>query len=107
MAALEVVRETAGSTVTLRLRGHLDGTAAYQLDELLSAEAGQDVVLDFSHVKQFPDLTVGLLTQALGKRPVRLRGLCEHQARVFRYFGVTTVSAPAAAYYLPEDPAIA
>ena len=93
--SLQIHREIQSGRVMLRLEGTLDGRTAHQLcDSLDTAEAGE-VVLDFSLVRDFKDTAVAVLTRDLGTRPVQLRGLAGHQARMFRYFGFALDRAPA------------
>ncbi len=91
MPGIEVIREDVESRVILRLQGRFDGPAAYLLNSLLTdIEPTQPVVVDFSHVAEFQDLAVGVLTRALTDRTFHLQGLRTHQERMFQYFGVTT-----------------
>jgi hypothetical protein len=103
MGLLQIFREEASGIVTLRLEGVLDGSAAQLICSSLE-EVGTTVpvVIDFSHLRQFRDSAVPLLTFALKNTKVRLRGLGDHQARMLRYFGVDTGSLPDREYYRPE-----
>ena len=102
--ALQIHKEIQPGRVMLRLEGTLDGRTAHQLrDSLGSADVGE-VVLDFSLVRDFKDTAVAVLTRDLGARPVKLRGLAGHQARMFRYFGLSMGEASSSrAYYTPEE----
>jgi anti-anti-sigma regulatory factor len=106
MTGLEIRREELGGRLTLRLMGTLDGRTAIQLRSSL-AELGaqeQEVVVDFTHLREFRDSAVGVLTHGLKERKVQLRGLAGHQERMFRYFGITPdVAAAARAWYTPEE----
>jgi hypothetical protein len=93
---LQIHREIQAGRVMLRLEGTLDGRTAHQLRDSLGGAEGREVVLDFSKVRDFKDTAVAVLTRDLGERPVQLRGLAGHQARMFRYFGFATDSAPTA-----------
>jgi len=50
----------------------------------------QEALLRAEQVRTFVDLSVDALTRALRDRPVSLKGLGRHQARMFRYFGLRT-----------------
>lgn len=55
----------------------------------MARERGGELVLDFSHVREFADLGVAALARGLAgdDRRLRFRGLRQHQLRIFRYFG--------------------
>ncbi len=106
MAGCDVVREREGDRVTLRVSGEFDRAAAWSLrellqDELHSQHTASAVAVDFSLVREFSDLAVAVLARALAdlKRPLALRGLRQHQLRIFRYCGIElderTACAPA------------
>jgi len=103
MSGLQIHREESAGSVTLRLEGTLDGKTAEEVRTSLSALSGCEVVLDFTHLREFKDSAVGVLTRGLVERPVQLRGLATHHERMFRYFGVGTGTSPRPAYYTPED----
>jgi len=103
MAGLQIHREESAGSVTLRLEGTLDGKTAEEVRASLSALSECEVVLDFTHLREFKDSAVGVLTRGLVERPVRLRGLATHHERMFRYFGVGTGTSTRPAYYTPED----
>ncbi len=102
MAVLHIHREESGGTVTLRLEGRFDGPAALQLTQLVEELGTGEVVIDFSHVREFLDLAVAVLTSAVARKTVKLRGLGQHQARMFRYFGIGA-TVEVAPYYLAEE----
>jgi hypothetical protein len=95
--SLQIHREIQAGRVMLRLEGTLDGRTAQQLRDLLDAADAGELVLDFSLVRDFKDTAVAVLTRDLGSRPVQLRGLAGHQARMFRYFGFALDRAPSGA----------
>lgn len=104
MSGIEVQREDVAGRVFLRVQGRFDGQAANLLHKMVcSVEADAKVVVDFSQVQDFADLSVGLLTRTLSLRDVQLQGLRTHQERMFQYFGVATVGEDDRAYYTPED----
>ncbi|HLM47681.1 MAG TPA: STAS domain-containing protein [Myxococcaceae bacterium] len=90
--------------MTLRLMGTLDGRTAMQLRSSLEELGAREVVVDFTHLREFRDSAVGVLTTGLTERKVQFRGLAGHHERMFRYFGLpTSVLAPPRAYYTPEE----
>ena len=105
MAGFELVREDVAGKVILRPRGTLDGSAARLLTGLISdLDPRVQVEVDFSHVREFADVSVGVLTHSLSGRPVHLRGLRSHQERMFQYFGVPTGGHDEQrAYWTPEE----
>lgn len=82
--------------VTFALAGVFDGASAWDLRhaiESVEVDASQ-VVLDFSKVREFYDFGVAVLAHALSQRDagrpaIALKGLRTHQARMFKYFGVS------------------
>jgi hypothetical protein len=81
-----------GGEILISLDGAFDAFVAWQIrGRLGSLPAGANVVLDFSAVEEFFDLGVAVMAHGLavndGAR-VELRGLHEHQHRLFRYFGI-------------------
>jgi anti-anti-sigma regulatory factor len=97
MPGCRIVRETEGQRAVIRVAGVFDRRSAIELNERLGREAPGDVVLDFSLVREFADLGVAALAEGLAaaERTVRLRGLRQHQLRIFRYFGVDPTSLDA------------
>ena len=99
MASCRFEREVDGDRVVIRITGTFDRASAVELRERLDGEPSERVVLDFSLVRDFADLGVATLANGLaglGGRPV-LRGLRQHQVRIFRYFGVEVEPGVAAA----------
>jgi anti-anti-sigma regulatory factor len=104
MPGLEIHREELEGRLTLRLKGTLDGRTALQLRCSLEELGSREVVVDFTHLREFQDTAVGVLTLGLRERRVEFRGLAGHQERMFRYFGLSTGSGPTPqAYYTPEE----
>ncbi|WP_242343021.1 STAS domain-containing protein [Anaeromyxobacter terrae] len=95
------LREVEGGRTVIRLSGVFDRASAAELAERLEVEAGDEVVLDFSLIREFADLGVAALAHELagGDRRLLLRGLRQHQLRIFRYFGVDVES------FQPSPPA--
>jgi STAS domain-containing protein len=87
----QVTRMTTGE-VLIQLEGTFDAPAAREVRARLRAlPADARVVVDFGRVGTFLDLGVavmapGLLEEQAGR--VSVRGLRQHQHRLFRYFGV-------------------
>jgi hypothetical protein len=102
MGGFEVKREDVAGEVILRLNGTLDEDAALLLKALLSNVEAPKVVIDFAQVKDFYDLSVSVLARTLSQRPVELRGLRTHQARMFEYFGIPAGESERV-YYTPEE----
>ena len=87
MAGLQIHQEEVAGTVTLRLEGTLDWRTAAQLRRSLDALGAQEVVLDFTHLREFQDTAVVVLTKDLLTHKLQFRGLAGHHERMFRYFG--------------------
>jgi anti-anti-sigma regulatory factor len=89
-----MTRETVqpGGEILVRLDGKFDAVAAWQVRARLGAlPRTAKVVMDFSQVREFQDLGVAVMATSLAAREgphVVVRGLCQHQHRMFRYFGV-------------------
>jgi hypothetical protein len=91
MPACTMIREARGDCATYVLSGRLEGISAWELAARLTEERLPRAVLDFSRCHEFHDYAIAVLSQALlgliGLR-VQLRGLRQHQERVFKCFGV-------------------
>jgi hypothetical protein len=78
--------------VLLEIDGTFDAIVAWDVRRRLRAlPPDAHVVLDFTRVKEFLDLGVAVVAPWLvehGHPRVTLRGLRQHQRRMFRYFGV-------------------
>ena len=84
-------REQGDDRTLIRVAGTFDRGAAYELRDRLAKEPAGEVTLDFSLVSEFVDLGVATLAHVFaGAHHHRLvvRGLRQHQVRIFRYFGV-------------------
>lgn len=81
-----------GGEILIRVDGTFDAPAAWDVRGRLGAiPATTSVVIDFSQVREFNDLGVAVMASGLapGQGPrVMVRGLRQHQHRMFRYFGV-------------------
>jgi len=79
--------------VLIQVEGTFDAVAARDVRaRLRAAPADAQVVVDFGHVREFLDLGVAVVAPGLLEdraRPVSVRGLLQHQRRLFRYFGVS------------------
>jgi hypothetical protein len=91
MPACTMIREASGDCATYVLSGRFEGISAWELAARLTEERLPRAVLDFSRCHEFHDYAIAVLAQALlglvGLR-VNLRGLRQHQERVFKCFGV-------------------
>ena len=96
----QVLRRT-GAEVVIQVDGTFDAVAAWDLRKRLRAmPADAQVTLDFTRVREFLDLGVAVIAPSLLEREqprVTVRGLRQHQHRMFRYFGVDLDVAHAAA----------
>ena len=93
MAGFELSREDVGDTTFLRLSGTFDVDAAKALESTLGNLATTcEVVVDFSKVRDFFDLSLSVVAPTLAQRAVQLRGLRGHQARMFEYFGIASMA---------------
>ena len=85
------MRQPAGELL-IRLDGVFDAATAWNVRGRLAALPHDvTVVLDFSQVRDFYDLGVAVMASCLAGREgprVVVRGLNQHQHRMFRYFGV-------------------
>jgi hypothetical protein len=100
MPGCTLEREVNGAAALYRIPGRFEGACAWELCGRLEQEPLYTVVVDFSQVSEFVDYGIAVLSSALlamDKR-VDLRGLRQHQERLFRYFGVN------AARQRPTDP---
>jgi hypothetical protein len=105
-AGCTIERDHEGPHTIIRVSGTFDRTSAFELTRRLQGEPrGEPVVLDFSLVREFADLGVAALASGLsgGDRRLQLRGLRQHQLRIFRYFGVDVEHAPGEDVF-PGDP---
>jgi anti-anti-sigma regulatory factor len=71
--------------------GAFDRASAWALRERVEREtAAEEVLLDFTRVREFSDLGVAVLAHGLtgATRRVVFRGLRQHELRIFRYCGV-------------------
>jgi anti-anti-sigma regulatory factor len=86
--------EHAGERTIIRLSGTFDRSSAFELAERVEGERDREVILDFSLVREFADLGVATLAHGLAsaERRLLMRGLRQHQLRMFRYFGVDVES---------------
>ncbi len=86
-----VTREANGSSVRYVVSGRFDAASAWEMSTNLDSETNSEVVLDFSQVNEFVDYGVAVVANAilaLPRKHVHMRGLRQHQARLFKYFGV-------------------
>ncbi len=91
MPPCSVERESTGTTATYRLSGRFEGACAWELSSMLAREMLPELVLDFSQVGDYVDHGIAVVATALLARTdkrIHLRGLRQHQLRLFKYFGV-------------------
>jgi anti-anti-sigma regulatory factor len=91
MPGCTLERKVSGSTAIVRIAGKFEGACAWDLARRLSSEPLHEVVLDFSQTQEFVDYGIAVMANALASMPekhIHLRGLRQHQERLFRYFGV-------------------
>jgi len=90
MTTCTVVEEPEGERVVLRFHGDFDRDGALKLQERIAA-LKRPAVLDFTEVHDFDDLAAAMLARLLVEDHagrIALRGLCEHQFRLFHYIGI-------------------
>ena len=101
----DVARTSTGPEL-IQVGGTFDALAAWDVRKRLRAlPPDAHVVLDFTQVKDFLDLGVAVVAPGLldRERPlVTVRGLRQHQHRMFRYFGVD-LGAPVSATAAPAE----
>ncbi len=88
--------------VTLTLEGTFDSAAAWRVHDMLAHLApATHVSLDFRGVRSFHDFAIALLARDILalRGQVEAAGLCKHQRRILKYFGVdeTSLGGPPAA----------
>jgi hypothetical protein len=90
MPGCRIEEERWADRTVLRVSGTFDPASACELRDRLAREHTDRVTLDFSLVREFADLGVATLANGLagGAWRLTLRGLRQHQLRIFRYFGV-------------------
>jgi hypothetical protein len=109
MPACTVICEARGDTATYVVSGRFEGVFAWELATRLAQEKLPRAILDFSRCHEFHDYGIAVLSQALlgidGLR-VQMRGLRQHQERVFKCFGVDVAeqSHPAEAPRIESAP---
>jgi anti-anti-sigma regulatory factor len=83
-------RQVDGNAAFYRISGKFDGSCAWDLSDRLQGEPYSEVVVDFSQANDFVDCAVGVIAATLltSRKRIRLRGLRQHQERLFGYFGV-------------------
>ena len=98
-----------GGEILIQLEGTFDAVAAWNLRKRLGAlPPDATVVLDFGQVREFYDLGVAVMASSLAHREgprVVVRGLCQHQHRLLRYFGVDLDALRAADHGASAAPA--
>jgi hypothetical protein len=90
-AACSLNREVTGSTALYRIAGKFEGSCAFELAGRIEKDPLGEIVLDFSQVGDFVDYGIAVLANSLlglPRKTFEFRGLRQHQARLFKYFGV-------------------
>src|SRR4051812_46908074 len=105
MPGCSLEREVDGSTALYRIAGRFEGSCAWDLSARLDQEPVLEVVIDFSRVTEFVDSAVAVIAPSLASsgHHVRLRGLRQHQERLFRYFGVEPAQPAGELPHLPPE----
>ena len=81
--------KAAGQQTVIRVEGVFDAEAAERLASDLASADGETVKVDLTSVRELHDFGIGMLARALsGRRGVAVSGLCQHQLRLLRYFGI-------------------
>jgi anti-anti-sigma regulatory factor len=83
--------QTANERLTVSLQGTFDATEAWRLHDMLAHLAPETYVsFDFREVRAFHDFAVALLAKDILAMRGRMEatGLCQHQRRILKYFGV-------------------
>jgi len=90
MTDCTIDKEREGDRIVFRLGGVFDRASAWNLRKRIEGEVSLNVLLDFSLVSDFSDLGVAVLAHGItnANRRILLRGLRQHQLRIFRYCGV-------------------
>lgn len=90
MPGCTLEREVIGSTALYRISGKFEGACAWELSGRLQHEPLPRVVVDFAQVGEFVDYGIAVMASAVqsADKQIKLRGLRQHQERLFRYFGV-------------------
>jgi anti-anti-sigma regulatory factor len=90
MSESSITRDWEGDRLVFRVNGVFDRPLAWALRDRVERETAQEVLLDFSLVREFSDLGIAVLAHGLAglRRRVAFRGLRQHQLRIFRYCGV-------------------
>ncbi len=97
MPGCTLEREILGGTARYAITGRFDGACAWELARRIESEPLAELALDFSQCADFVDYGVAVVANAVLAAPqkrVQLRGLRDHQVRLFKYFGVDA-DAPA------------
>jgi STAS domain-containing protein len=103
MPGCTLEREVIGTTALYRISGKFEGACAWELSGRLEREPLSSVVVDFAQVGEFVDYGIAVMANAVqsADKQIKLRGLRQHQERLFRYFGVDAAESPADGSDLP------
>lgn len=91
MSESTITREWEGDRLVIRVSGVFDRASAWAVRDRAERETAQELLLDFSLVREFSDLGIAVLAHGLSglRRRIAFRGLRQHQLRIFRYCGVS------------------
>jgi hypothetical protein len=105
MPGCSLTRETSGSIAVYRITGRFERSCAWDLSARLRQEPLREVVIDFCRVSEFIDSGVAVIATSLASstQRVHLRGLRQHQERLFRYFGVDLDEPSSETPHLPPE----
>jgi anti-anti-sigma regulatory factor len=84
-------RQTANERLKVSFEGTFDAAEAWRVHDMLAHVApATHVSLDFREVRAFHDFAVALLAKDIlaMRGRVEATGLCQHQRRILKYFGV-------------------
>ena len=101
-----VIREIRGSTASFVVAGEFDGACAWDLTARLSREPLGEIVIDFSRVDNFVDHAIATVANgilSMTGKTVQLRGLRQHQERVFKCFGVDVAKLSRVTAAVPQS----
>ena len=107
MPGCSLEREVVGSTARYSISGKFEGACAWDLSARIEKEPLQELLLDFSQCGEFVDYGIAVLAGALlsaGDKRIHLRGLRQHQLRLFKYFDVDPDELSRRGAGAPADP---
>jgi len=88
--------------VKVHLADPFDASAARAIRASIERLPAPVVELDFSRVREFRDLAVGVLALGLAKQLV-CTGLPRHHEQLFRWFGLVAAEKASGHFWRPEE----